>query len=70
MRIILIREEDIKPTDTWMHRIKDKNDLMIASVIILIKKDGTYQPVKNRYGSDELIGVFGEILDLTIYKED
>jgi len=40
------------------------SDRMKASLIILMKSDGTFEIVKNKNGSNGLFGQCGEILDI------
>lgn len=65
MKILILKESDIKKDHTWIHSTKSMDEWMTASIVILLKNDGTYQPVKNRYGSPELVGTIGVPLDLT-----
>lgn len=65
MKILIIKKSDLRKGDKWIHAIKDRNILSAASLVILLNEDGTYQPVKNIYGSNEMSGKFNELLDLS-----
>ena len=53
--------------ETTISAIREVVNLLDAGTLRVAepKNDGTWQPIKNRFGSDLLVGKFGEILDLT-----
>lgn len=68
--ILILRESDLKNKSTdWRYLTKSFETIAIANLVILIKNDGTYELVKNRNGSNGLIGKFGELLDTNVFLE-
>jgi hypothetical protein len=68
--ILILREFDLKHSDKdWRYLTKSFNDIANANLVILIKNDGTYELVKNRNGSNGLIGKCGELLDTNTFLE-
>lgn len=69
--ILILRESDLKNNQTdWRYLTKSFETIANANLVILIKNDGTYELVKNRNGSNGLIGKFGELLDTNVFLED
>ena len=68
--ILILRESEIiGKENNWKYLTKLFSAITKANLVILIKNDETYKLIRNKNGSNGLIGKFGELLDIDTFFE-